>query len=137
MVKSGLGNGVKIITLDHFDPDTKRIEKNTVCSDCIESVYADSLLGPSNSRRFSAVLVGRNYKSFWFAQMLHLFHVKTRIKETINGEFPLERYFDLTPPISNIDRTVNELSLRWATENEVHYSVIEEKSSKEHIEVGE
>lgn len=106
-------------------------------SDCTERVYADSMFGPSNDIRFSVVQVDGNDKSFCTDQMLLLFHLKTLLGKTIIGKFAFVRCFDIILLIDNIDRILNYLCLRWASEGNMDYIVCEDKSSGEHIEIEE
>lgn len=81
--------------------------QNIVFSDCIKKDYADSMFGPSNTKRFSVVLVERHDKSFRFSQVLLFFHLKKRLKETITRKFVILRSFDLAAPIDNVDLNLN------------------------------
>lgn len=137
IVKSRFIHGVADISLDSYDEQSGRIKKDVQFLASVQRVYADVAFGPSKAERFSVVLVESDGGDFWFSRVMLLFHLRTRSKTEMSGEFALIQYFEITSPIDSVDRVLRCLCLRWATDDEVDLTVNENLSSADIIEVGE
>lgn len=137
IVKSGFIHGGVAITLDDYDERKGVIKLNNPNLEILQRVYADHCFGPSKAKRFSVTLVEGEENAFWFAQVQLLFHLNTRTNDRMSGEFAFVRYFEITPPIDNVDRVLNCLCLRWATGDECDRTITPDLQADDTMKVGE
>lgn len=62
-------------------------------------------------------------ESNWFAQVLFLFHLILSSTSSDTNEFSFVHYFEVTSPIDPVDKALQYLVLRRATEGEVDPSI--------------
>lgn len=59
----------------------------------------------------------------WLAKTLLLFHLRTRGSENTSGQLVFASYFETTPPLNAVDRTLYCISLRCATDEELDHTL--------------
>lgn len=76
-VQSGTICNSCIISREDYDQDTISIIKNNSISSARQRDFAGGSFGIAQDKRYSVVLVEGDNKCYWFARVLHLFHLGT------------------------------------------------------------
>ena len=106
-----------------------------------QPVFSSTEFGHSKKKRNSFVLINgseNNNNKFNFAKTLLLFHLKARGTHFV-GQHAFVHHLECTKPLNGLDEKLICACLRWATEDEIDYTLknIEENQSEKFIETGE
>lgn len=115
IVRTGLIHGMVVIIFDDYDELNAVNVFNSRTWKKFQKTAADLSLDPSKGRPFQVTYTAGK-TSFWFAPVLLLFHLDIKVNEKMSVEFPFGINFEATPPRCNINRALNCLCLRLATE---------------------
>lgn len=81
------------------------------------------MFGPTDVKTFTIVPVDESDEKFWFAKDPLLFHLRTERNKNILEQFEFVLYFEMTLPLDAVDKTLNCLSIRWVTEDDLDHAL--------------
>lgn len=113
------------------------VYKKLAIGDILRRVFAHSLFEPTEAKRSSLVPVEEPDKNDWLAKILLFFHLRTRENENISGQFVFMQNIETTPPLDAVDKTLNCILLRLATDDELVHTLDVKGMLTFKIEVGE
>lgn len=124
-VQSGMVQGGFIPTMDDYNREENCIstERISTFQGISQRIFGTCRFGTVGSPKFSFVLLkgqDNNKEEIWVAQVLSLFHVR---KRGMHDECAFVHYMQCTPPLDGLDDILHCISLRWATDNGVDYTL--------------
>jgi len=132
-VKSGYIYGGAVMTMANLDTEMISIEGHPALLNKYQRVFADPSFGPSKKDMFSVVLIKSDVGTYWFGRVLVLFHL--RHGDSLQEECAFVQYFDITPPMDEVDKSLRCICLRWSTDDGKDHSLRDPSTAT--IEAGE
>lgn len=99
-------------TLRSYDERSGRATLKNPTLEKVQRVNCDHFFVPSKSKRFSVASVKDEELSFSFTRLLLLFLLRNQRGKKISAKLAFVRYFELRPPVDNVDHPLNCLCLR-------------------------